>query len=135
MTHRGESKENDSMTSKANQSDAARGDDLVKDDSIQLFRQRLVNLQKTWSGSQRQPSTSLKPKRPSSEDYVQYRLKRDARRRMLERQASRLNRDIRRVQAGFAIVICLIGLLFGGLLGFLVGGGFGLLIISLRIRL
>lgn len=135
MTHRGESKENDSITSKGDQSSEPRGDDLFKGDNVQLFRQRLLNLQKTWSNSQRQPSTLLKPKRPSSEDYVQYRLKRNSRRRMLEEQTSRLNRDIRRVQAGFAIVICLIGLLFGGLLGFLVGGGFGLLIISLRIRL
>lgn len=135
MTHRGESVGNDSITSKADQPNGASGDDLVEDDNVQLFRRRLLNLQKTWSNSQAQPSTLLKPKRPSSEDYVQYRLKRNARRRMLEQQTSRLNRDIRRVQAGFAIVICLIGLLFGGLLGFLVGGGFGLLIISLRIRL
>lgn len=135
MTHRVESKENDLINSGADKASGAKGDGLAKDDSVQLFRQRLLNLQKTWSNPQRQPSTLRKPKRPSSEDYVQYRLKRNARRRMLEEQTSRLNRDIRRVQAGFAIVICLIGLLFGGSLGFLVGGGFGLLIISLRIRL
>jgi len=54
---------------------------------------------------------------------------------MIEEQTSRLNRDIRRLQIAFAILICLIGLLSSGLLGLFVGTGFGLLIVSLRLRL
>lgn len=54
---------------------------------------------------------------------------------MLEEQTSRLNRDIRRLQVVVAILLMLIGLFFSGLLGLLVGTGFGLLIISLRLKL
>jgi len=62
-------------------------------------------------------------------------LKRIARRRMVEEQTSRLNRDIRRLQAAFAILIVLTGLLFSGLLGLLVGTGIGLLIMAFQIKL
>jgi hypothetical protein len=54
---------------------------------------------------------------------------------MVEEQTSRLNRDIRRLQAAFAILIVLIGLLFSGLLGLLVGTGIGLLIMAFQIKL
>ncbi|WP_323357449.1 hypothetical protein [Cyanobium gracile] len=135
MTHRDETKERSAVNSKANQLTGANGDDLVKSANVQLFRQRLLNLQKTWSGSQRQQATSLKPKRSSPDDLEKYRLKRNARRRIIEEQTSRLNRDIRRLQIAFSILICLIGLLSSGILGLLVGAGFGLLIVSLRLRL
>ncbi len=135
MTHRDETKESSSINSKANQPTGTSGDDLLKGANVQLFRQRLLNLQKTWSGSQPQQSTSLKPKGPSPDDLEKYRLKRNARRRMLEEQTSRLNRDIQRLQVVLAILISLIGLLFSGFLGLLVGVGFGLLIMALRLRL
>lgn len=135
MTHRDETKESSATNSKANQPTGASGDDLVKSANVQLFRQRLLNLQKAWSGSQRQQATSLKANRSSPDDLEKYRLKRNARRRMLEGQTSRLNRDIRRLQIVIAILICLIGLLSSGLLGLLVGAGFGLLIVSVRLRL
>lgn len=54
---------------------------------------------------------------------------------MIEEQTSRLNRDIRRLQVVFAILVDLIGLLSSGLLGLLIGVGFGLLIMTLRLKL
>lgn len=135
MTHRDGTKESDSINSKSDQPTEASGDELAQSVNVQLFRQRLFNLQNTWSKSQQQESTSLKQRRPNPEASEKYRLKRNARRRMLEEQASRLNRDIRRLQAVFAILIILIGLFSSGLLGLLVGTGFGLLIMSFRLKL
>jgi hypothetical protein len=135
MTHRDGTRESDSINSKADKPTGTSGDELIKSANVQLFRQRLLNLQKTWTESQRQQSTSRKPRGPSPEASENYRLKRIARRRMLEEQTSRLNRDIRRLQVVVAILLMLIGLFFSGLLGLLVGTGFGLLIMSLRLKL
>lgn len=135
MTHRDDTKKNDSINARTEQPTRTSGDELVKSAKVQLFRQRLLNLQSSWPESQRLQSTSLKPRRLSPETSEKYRLKRNARRRMVEEQTSRLNRDIRRLQAAFAILIILIGLYLSGLLGLLVGTGIGLLIISLRLKL
>lgn len=135
MTHRDGAKESDSINSNSDQPTEASGDELARSVNVQLFRQRLFNLQNTWSKSQRQESTSLKQRRPNPEASEKYRLKRNARLRMLEEQTIRLNRDIRRLQTVFAILIILIGLFSSGLLGLLVGTGFGLLIMSFRLKL
>lgn len=135
MTHRDEKKESDLTNSRSDQAAGAIGDELVKGVNLQLFRQRLLNLQSTWTDFQRHQASPLKPRRLSPEASEKYRLKRNARRRMLEAQTSRLNRDIRRVQVAFAILTSLIGVVFGGLLGLLVGGAFSLLIMSLRLKL
>jgi hypothetical protein len=135
MTHRDETKRDDSINSRNEQPTGASGDELVRSAKVQLFRQRLLNLQSSWPESQRLQSTSEKPRRLSPETSEKYRLKRIARRRMVEEQTSRLNRDIRRLQAAFAVLIVLIGLLFSGLLGLLVGTGIGLLIMAFQIKL
>ena len=55
---------------------------------------------------------------------------------MIEEKANLLfNRDMRRLQSAFAILIALIGLFLSGLLGLLVGAGVALLIMSLRLKL
>ena len=136
MTHRDDTKESYSINARVEQPTAASGDELVKSAKFQLFRQQLLNLQNSWLETQRLQSTSLKPRRQSSETSEKYRLKRNARQRMIEEKANLLfNRDMRRLQAAFAILIALIGLFLSGLLGLLVGVGVGLLIISLRPKL
>lgn len=133
MTHGGGAKENDTKNGKTEEPAEIVGDELLKNAKVQLFRQRLLNLQSTWSESHRQ-STSLKPRRENSQTSEIYRLKRNARRRIIQEQTNRLNRDIRKIQAVFAILIIVIGLLVGGLLGLLVSTGIGLLIMSLRLK-
>jgi hypothetical protein len=133
MTHGGGAKENDTQNGKTEESPEIVGDELLKNAKVQLFRQRLLNLQSTWSESHRQ-TTSLEPRRENSQTSEKYRLKRDARRRMIQEQTSRMNRDIRRIQAVFSILILVIGFVGSGLLGLLVGAGIGLLIMSLRLE-
>jgi tetrahydromethanopterin S-methyltransferase subunit G len=133
MTHGGGAKENDNKNGKTEEPTEIVGDELLKSAKVQLFRQRLLNLQSTWSQSHRQ-STSLKPKHENSQTSAIYRLKRNARKRIIQEQTNRLNRDIRKIQTVFAILIIVIGLLVGGLLGLLIGAGIGLLIMSLRLE-
>jgi hypothetical protein len=136
MTHRDDTKEGYSINARAEQPTATSGDELVKSAKFQLFRQQLLNLQNSWPETHKLQSTSLKPRRQSSETSEKYRLTRNARRRMIEEKANFLfNRDMRRLQAAFAILIALIGLFLSGLLGLLVGAGVGLLIMSLRLKL
>jgi hypothetical protein len=45
-----------------------------------------------------------------------------------------MNRDIKKVQAGLAILILVIGFVGSGLLGLLVGAGIGLVIMALRLE-
>jgi hypothetical protein len=100
MTHRDDTKESYSINAKVEQPTAASGDELVKSAKFQLFRQQLLNLQSSWLETQRLQSTSLKPRRQSSETSEKYRLKRNARRRMIEEKANLLfNRDMQRLQA------------------------------------
>lgn len=133
MTHGGGAKENDTKNGQTEESPEIVGDELLKNAKVQLFRQRLLNLQSTWSESHRQ-TTSLEPRRQNSQTSEKYRLKRDARRRIIQEQTSQLNRDIRKIQAVFAILSIVIGLLVGGLLGLLVGAGIALLIMALRLE-
>jgi hypothetical protein len=133
MTHGGGAKENDTKNDKTEESPEVVGDELIQSANVQLFRQRLLNLQRTWSESHRQ-TTSFNPRRKNSQTSEKYRLKRDVRRRIFQEQTSRMNRDIKKVQAGLAILILVIGFVGSGLLGLLVGAGIGLVIMALRLE-
>lgn len=62
------------------------------------------------------------------------RLNRIARRRLLQDSTRQLNRDLRRVQILFAVLMVVAGLVAGGFPGFLVGAAAALLLLSLRLE-
>jgi len=62
------------------------------------------------------------------------RLNRIARRRLLQDSTRQLNRDLRRVQILFAVLMVVAGLVAGGFPGLLVGAAAALLLLSLRLE-
>jgi hypothetical protein len=110
------------------------GEQLAHRASVEACRRQLFTQQARWLQERRQAASSSSSRNDLFEQRERSRLNRIARRRLLQDSTRQLNRDLRRVQVLFAVLIVLAGLAAGGFPGLLVGAAAALLLLSLRLE-
>lgn len=110
------------------------GEQLAHTASVEACRRQLFTQQARWLQERRQAASSSSSRNDLFEQRERSRLNRIARRRLLQDSTRQLNRDLRRVQVLFAVLIVVAGLVAGGFPGLLVGAAAALLLLSLRLE-
>lgn len=110
------------------------GEQLAHRASVEACRRQLFTQQARWLQERRQAASSSSSRNDLFEQRERSRLNRIARRRLLQDSTRQLNRDLRRVQVLFAVLIVVAGLVVGGFAGLLVGAAAALLLLSLRLE-
>gem|GEM_PF-6969928 len=113
---------------------SSNGEQLAHTASVEACRRQLFTQQARWLQERRQAALSSSSTNNLFEQRERSRLNRIARRRLLQDSTRQLNRDLRRVQILFAVLMVVAGLVAGGFPGLLVGAAAALLLLSLRLE-